>query len=255
MAKQIILNADLYPNPITERTDDYTAKPRITGTVRNLQIAERILQRGSEFRLETIEHILNMADQEKVTAIAEGNSVIDGVGQYLVNIMGSFIGEKATFDPTEHKLGVSYTIGKLLREALKDVSVVTGTASTGPFINSVTDSSTGDVNGLLTSASAAVIKGSNIRIIGDDAAIGVFLTKTGSDAPLKAPLLIHNNPSELTIMLPAMEDGEYTLSITTQYASGNRQVKAPRTYTFPTLLYVGEKPSSGGGEDDRPGEL
>ena len=51
-------------------------------------------------------------------------------------------------------------------------------------------------------------------------------------------------------MLPALENGEYTLSIVTQYGSSNKLVKEPRTYTFPVLLYVGDKP--GGGEDDRP---
>lgn len=49
MAEKIILTADLYDNAVTERKGDYTAKPRITGTVRNHQIAERILARGSEF--------------------------------------------------------------------------------------------------------------------------------------------------------------------------------------------------------------
>ena len=48
MAEKIILTADLYDNAVTERKGDYTAKPRITGTVRNHQIAERILARGSE---------------------------------------------------------------------------------------------------------------------------------------------------------------------------------------------------------------
>ena len=55
MAEKIILTADLYDNAVTERKGDYTAKPRITGTVRNHQIAERILARGSELRLDTIE--------------------------------------------------------------------------------------------------------------------------------------------------------------------------------------------------------
>lgn len=105
MAEEIILSADLYNNAVTERTDDYTAKPRVTGVVRNRQVAERIAARGSEFRVETVEHILNMADQEKVLAIAEGKSVIDGVGQFLVNIIGSFIGEKAPFDPNETQVG------------------------------------------------------------------------------------------------------------------------------------------------------
>ena len=51
-------------------------------------------------------------------------------------------------------------------------------------------------------------------------------------------------------MIPALKDGEYTLSIVTQSAAGNKLVKEPRTYVFPVLLYVGNKPGSGG--RDRP---
>ena len=39
------------------------------------------------------------------------------------------------------------------------------------------------------------------------------------------------------------------MSITTQAGTGNRTVKAPRTYTFPVALRVGPKESGGG---DRP---
>ena len=250
MAEEIILSADLYNNAVTERTDDYTAKPRITGTARNRQVAERIVARGSEFRGETIEHILNMADQEKALLISMGKSVVDGVGQYLVNISGPFIGETAPFDPAKNKLGVTYTIGKLLRDMLNSVKVETRKATTGPVINNIIDSTTGEENTQLTSASAAIINGENIRIDGEGKNIGVFFTKTGG-TPQKATLVIHNNPSQLTVLMPAMEDGEYTLSITTQYGHGGKQVKEPRTYTFPTLLYVGEKSGIG----DRPGIL
>lgn len=111
MAEKIILTADLYDNAVTERKGDYTAKPRITGTVRNHQIAERILARGSELRLDTIEYILGMGDQEKVTAIAEGKSVVDGVGQYMATLTGPFEGEKAAFDPAKtNSLPVMYPV-------------------------------------------------------------------------------------------------------------------------------------------------
>ena len=50
-----------------------------------------------------------------------------------------------------------------------------------------------------------------------------------------------------------LEDGEYTLSITTQYASGNRLLKAPRTGTLNVPLYVGTKPDDE--EEERPGGL
>ncbi len=250
MAEKIILTADLYDNAVTEKKGDYIAKAAITGTLRNEQIADRIVAKRTEYRKETIVNILDLADQEKVEAIAENKSVIDGVGQYLLSILGAFDGEKAPFDPAKHKLSATFIPSKKLRDRLSDVQVQTRPAITGPVINSITDSTTGELNGLLTSGSAAVINGSNIKVAGDAENVGVFLVPISGD-PLKCPLLIHNNPSQLTVMLPTLTDGEYTLSITTQSGAGNKLVKDPRTYTFPVLLYVGEKPG-GDDEDDRP---
>ena len=134
MAEQIILNTDLYDNLLTERKGDYTAKPRITGTLYNTDIAARIVAARTEYQHGTILNILDMADSHKVQAIAEGKSVVDGVGQYLVNVQGAFEGEKAQFEPGKHALGITYTMGKLLRETLKLVKVVVnGVAAVGPW--------------------------------------------------------------------------------------------------------------------------
>lgn len=251
MAEKTLLTADLYDNAFTERKGDYTAKIRITGTVRNKEIAERILNRGCEVRLDTIEYILGMSDEEKADAVAQGKSVIDGMGQYLPTVVGPFEGEKAAFDKAKNKLTASYTPGKLLRDKLSNVDVETRAAVTGPVINWLVDSTTNEKNMQLTSAAPAVISGANIKVVGDDPTVGVFFTKTDG-TPKKCPLLIHNNPSELTVMLPTLEDGEYMLSIVTQYGSSNKMVKEPRTYVFPVVLYAGNKPEGGGGEDDRP---
>lgn len=79
MAEQIILNTDLYDNLLTERKGDYTAKPHITGTLYNTDIAARIVAARTEYQHGTILNILDMADSHKVQAIAEGKSVVDGV--------------------------------------------------------------------------------------------------------------------------------------------------------------------------------
>lgn len=250
MEEQLILSVDLYENALTEKQGDYTGKPRITGTLRNPDIARRIIERGCEMRYDTLLYILNMSDEEKVKAVAEGKSVVDGVGQYIINVSGPFDGSTAPFDPAKHKLGVSYTMGKLLQAALKLVKVQTTQATTGPVINSIIDVTTGELNNHLTGGGPAVISGSNIKIAGDDPSVGIFLTKTGG-TPIKAGLLIHNNPSQITFMLPALEDGEYKLSLTTQYASSNKQVKDPRTNALPVLLLVG----TGGGDSESPGEI
>lgn len=248
MAEKIILNVNLYDNAVTETKGDYVGKLVVTGTLHNVDIANRIVTKRTEYRLETIVNILEIADQEKVNAIAEGKSVVDGVGQYLVNVGGSFDGEKAPFNPEYHKLGVAYTPGKLMRDTLKRVVVETRPAVTGPIINDIVDSTTGEKNLLLTSAGPAVISGANIKVVGSNPSVGIYLTPAKGES-IKAGVLIHNNPSQVTFMLPALENGEYTLSITTQYSAGNNTVKEPRTYTFPVLLYVGEIPDD---DDDRP---
>ncbi|MRY40258.1 DUF4469 domain-containing protein [Parabacteroides distasonis] len=253
MAEQIILNTDLYDNLLTERKGDYTAKPRITGTLYNTDIAARIVAARTEYQHGTILNILDMADSHKVQAIAEGKSVVDGVGQYLVNVQGAFEGEKAQFEPGKHALGITYTMGKLLRETLKLVKVVVNSvAAVGPVINTVTDSTSKAINGQLSSGGALVLGGVNLKIQGDDPSIGVYLTPTTEGAaPMKAPVVIANSPSQVIVQMPTLADGQYTVSLTTQY-SGSRNVKEPRTYTFPIILIVGE---GGGGDSESPDEI
>lgn len=215
MAEQIILNTDLYDNLLTERKGDYTAKPHITGTLYNTDIAARIVAARTEYQHGTILNILDMADSHKVQAIAEGKSVVDGVGQYLVNVQGAFEGEKAQFEPGKHALGITYTMGKLLRETLK-------------------------------------LGGVNLKLQGDDPSIGVYLTPTTEGAaPMKTPVVIANSPSQVIVQMPTLADGQYTVSLTTQYSAGSRNIKEPRTYTFPILLTVGE----GSGDSESPDEI
>ena len=246
--EKITLNVDLYDNIMTEQKGDYTGRARITGSLHNKEIAARIIKERTEYRQETIENILDLADQKKVEAIAEGKSVVDGVGQYIVTVRGSFLGENAQFDATKHSLGVSYTPGQLLRDQLKAVKVIcNGLAQTGPVINSITDSVTKSISQVMTSGGTAVISGSNIKILGDDPSVGIYLTKDEEGAvPLKVSVIVHNAPSQLTIMLPAIEAGKlYALSITTQYSGSNKALKTPRSYRFPILL--GDENAGGGG--------
>lgn len=251
--EKITLNVDLYNNIMTEREDDYTARPRITGSVHNKETAVRIQAKGLNYPVEMIENILNTGDICKAEAIAEGKSVIDGVGQYLPTIRGVFIGADAQFDPEKNSLGVSYTPGALVRNQLKKVQVACrGIAPTGPVINYVTDSTTGSVSEIITSSGPIVISCTNAKIVGEDPSVGVYLTADEEGAtPVKCPVIIRNTPSELTVMLPTIETGKmYALSVTTQYSGSNKSLKTPRTYRYPILLSDGK-----GGDDERPGEL
>ena len=248
MNKDTIVHVDLYDNPLTEKEGDYVGRVSINGSAHNAECAQRIIDKRSEYRLETILNIMDLVDQEKRALLAEGKSVIDGVGQFLPTISGSFDGPEAPFDAEKHKLSVSFTMGKALREALAQATVETREGSAGLVINSVFDPITNEMNGRIASYSNLVIKGDNIKIAGDNPSVGVFLTPSAGDA-IQARAITHNMPSELTILLPELADGDYTLSITTQWPSGGgKLLKEPRSYVFPIQLTV----DSDAGDDENP---
>ena len=250
MAEKTILTVDLYDNVLTEKAGDYSGKVSITGTVRNADIARRIIKERTEYRFETILNILELADQKKIEAIAEGKSLIDGVGQFLLNIIGSFE-EAAVFNADKNKFGITFTPGKALLDALKLLVPNFRIAKTGPVINNITDSTTQSVSQTLTPNAPAIISGSGLLLKGDDSSVGVYFTPDGDNqTPVKASLIVSNTTSQIIIQIPALPDGQYLLSITTQAGAGYSLVKEPRTYQYPILLSVGSQP--GGGEDDRP---
>lgn len=244
-------NAELYDNPLTEKVGDFIARPVVNKTTRNADIARRIVERGSELTEKTITYVLNTADEVKAAAVAQGESVVDGMGQYLVNITGPFDSATAKFDPSIHSLGASYNPGKVLRDMFARTTVnITKVASTGPLIGKVTDPKSNTVNDKLTPNQPCVIKGSNLKIVGDEAIVGVFFIKDDDKTSTPSPLLVHNNPSELTVMIPALADGLYRVRVVTNFTTGNKQTKDPRSTDFHILLTVGA-----GGDSESPDEI
>ena len=241
--EQHILYVDLYDNPLTPKAGDYSGRVASTGSVQNTSIGTRIAAKRTEYRPETIANILDLSDQEKIEALAAGQTVNSKLGTLVLQVEGSFDGEQAPFDKTKHRLTVSFSMSKQLREALDRLQISTRSASSGLIINNVKDAESQELNGLITSGGSLIISGVNIKVAGDDEQNGVFLIPSEGE-PIRARALVHNNPSQVTVLLPSLEDGEYTLSITTQY---NAMI-APIT-RFPIrgcIWYQGESNANAG---------
>jgi hypothetical protein len=146
------------------------------------------------------------------------------------------------FNPEKHTISFDFQQGSLLRKELGQVEVeIQGVAENQFYIAQVTDVKTGSVNDVLTPNRNLRIQGSKLKIAGENEANGVYFVNQASQARVKveASDIVNNNPSELIIVIPALEAGSYKLELATQYGSNSRNLlKEPRNAVFERILTV-----------------
>ena len=220
----------LVDNPLTEDPNDFTLKVKAGNMVTIEDIAKALQAEGCEFQLETLIDIINRADRIIRTKLLSGFSVGTGVFYAYPSVSGVWRDKNETFDDKRHKVGVNFQLSAALREGVKEVGVeVLGVSSAGPEISGVTDTWTGELNGLITPDEVVSVKGRNIQIIrvDDNSVVEVDMRR-----------LTVNNPSALSFRVPKLTPGDYYLELTTQFSSSNSVLKQSRTSRFEKVLNV-----------------
>ncbi len=240
----------LRPNLLTKDVDnDYVAEVSTVGkTLRNENIAQRIINEGSEIKYDTLLSIINQRDRIVREALQEGTSVLTQVCQLTPRVIGPWIGSTAKFDPEKHKITVTAVPSAELRKALQNVGVeVLVVKETSAYIGLVTDTLTNLTDGSITPGDDVLINGERIRVAGEAEGVGVFFVNAEGVATPVTRRLTQNDPKTVIARVPAdLADGNYTLRIVTQFSNSAVLLKEPRTIEYPILLTV----SKGGG--DRP---
>ena len=237
----------LTPNLLTKDIDnDYIAEVSTSKqTLRNEDIAQRIVDEGSEIKYDTLLSIINQHDRIIREAVCDGYSVLTGVGQYSPRVTGSWIGKSANFDPSVNKLTLDMVLSKEMRDALATVGVeVLGVKEGGgAAIGLVTDTLTEATDGTITPGEDILIEGAKIKIVGDPDLCGVYFIPR--DAPEETIYkverrLTQNDPSRIIARVPAeLAPGAYTLRIVTQFSNSTQLLKEPRTLEYELPLGVG----------------
>jgi hypothetical protein len=85
----------------------------------------------------------------------------------------------------------------------------------------------------------AWIRGGKVKIAGPHPDNGVYIVNTMTKARIKLAdsSLVQNKPSELLILLPALDPGTYQIEVTTQYTN-SVLLKEPRTTRFECIFTV-----------------
>ena len=233
-----MLKYTLQENLLTERPDDYMAQTISTRSYDKEAIIALILRRGTLLTRTDVLAVLNVLEETVADIIKDGGTINLPLFNTSFSISGVFDGPMDTFDGGRHKLNVNLSKGTLLRNTEKQVLFTkTDAATPASAIIEIKDVVSDTINHMLTPGGVIQLWGSNLKLAGDHADVGLwFMPETGE--AIRAEVIITNKPASLIAMIPAaLTPGSYTLRIVTQY-SGGTLLKTPRVSVSDKKLIV-----------------
>ncbi|MGQ1890027.1 DNA-binding domain-containing protein [Thermophagus sp. OGC60D27] len=235
------IKARLYDNPLTENPNDFIARVDSERTLNTREVCESAVTRGgADTTADRMEHDVGLFFKEMSYRLCDGFFINTGYFSAGTGIRGVFNSPHETFNPDKHSLFINFNQGALLRQELSNIQVeIIGLGDTDAKILEVEDVKTGSVNDVITPSRNLRIRGSRIKLAGDNEQVGVsFVSEsTGEVIKVDSADVVVNKPAELIILTPDLPAGAYRLQIVTQYGK-NVLLKEPRTALFDEVLTV-----------------
>jgi hypothetical protein len=242
MAKKLKVNVELYDLLITSRKSDRTGRVISTGSQGIDDLIAIAVERRTDLNAVTLKASYLILKEIALEGVRNAKQVEFGLTHNRLGVGGVFVGDHAGWDSEKNSLFLHAIPTLETRNALKDIDVeVLGMASSGLYVNTLTDVSSGKVNEHLTPGGGVNLTGVKIKIAGTAPGVGIFLTEinTGTETPIPPESILINDPSKITFIVPAgLPTGDYRLSITTQFSTSKATLKDPRTYVFESVLTV-----------------
>ncbi|GHT23758.1 hypothetical protein FACS189430_07540 [Bacteroidia bacterium] len=233
-----ILKAWLVKNNLTPDPSDFAGLVESFGSIAVEGLIDELVKEGMELKRETVMDVVTRYNRKCVDMALRGYNVNTGLVHLHATIKGVF--HNKTWNPDENSLHISISQGAELRKAAAATTVeIIGEHADLIALFGITDVSTGATDGTLTRGFNAEVKGTYIKIAGDDESCGVYLRnhETGEDFQFPVANIALNEPSRLLLLIPpTMDEGTYELRVTTQYMSNNKFLKTPRSAVFSAPL-------------------
>lgn len=237
---QITLKAWIRKNHLTEDPNDFAASVISNGSATTADIVKALVKEGMEIKPETAIDIISRFNRKASELVLSGFNVNTGLVYMRPVIKGAFYGNN--WSPETNPVYIAMNQGADLRKAVSETVVQILSEQADPMsIFSITNSATGNAEGILTAGKNVEIKGTFIKVAGDLPECGIAFKNisTGDIVKLQASDYVLNEPSRLLLLIPAdMPKGEYDLSITSQFANTSTLLKTARTVSanFPIVI-------------------
>ena len=224
---------DLRENTITQDVkEDYVAIPRKMLSLTPKDLAKWIAEERTEYRIDTIENIINIYEDMLIKALCGGNTYVSRVAQYQPSITGVFSGT-GEIDPDKNKCQINITASSDLKKKLQEDVILEFSGRKldlgGANIAEILDMTTGKTDGTVTPGGMVQLKGS----------IGKLTLYNDSESGEEVSVLGVNEPSKIIFVFPTgLLAGNYRLEIETYYTQGSVLLKEPRTLVCPVTLKI-----------------
>ena len=237
----------LYPNRMNVAASarpSYYARLICRGTCTNEDIVNDIMTGGvnGDLSKEQLLRAAELLKNARLSRIADGYAVDDGISRMQACVTGSFNSATDTFSIERHAIGLSSRATAAAKEILSVLRpVIRQGNSTKPVITKVLDHESGRSD-TLTRGGFLDIRGANIRIGGTAEEVGLYFTHTedsGKDVKLTADKLGTNKASHIACVVPqALSEGCYRIKIVTQFINIRILRNEPMTFLLETPLTV-----------------
>lgn len=241
------LNAQLMDNNVTGTKNDKILSLVTAGTADKQRIISEIMETNPGFEREIVEAVLNIEQRVMQKLLLTGFRVNNGLYSAVAQFTG--VVEGMAWDSERNSVYISIIQGKELREAINATTVnIIGEKGATMYVASGQDTATRAAGFVAASGHNYTLNGAKIKLQGTDPSVGITLTSaSGTVTPVALDTLAVNEPKRLIFRIPeGLADGEYTLTVTTQY-NGGYLLKTPRSVEQSLILGEYEDDGNGGG--------
>jgi hypothetical protein len=235
------LKAWLKKNYLTPEKNDFTAVIESFGSINPDGIVDELAADGMELKPETVRDVISRYNRKCIDLTLRGYNVNTGIVYMHATIKGVFYDK--TWNPEHHRLHVAISQGTDLRAAVAETTVeIMGEHPDPIALFTITDLSTGKTDGSITRGFNAELKGTYIKIAGEDESCGIYFHNidTLEDTKLEPQYIAVNDPSRILFITPStLADGTYELSVITQFTGANKTLKHPRSVSLGYQVTIG----------------
>ena len=233
---------ELYDLAITPGSNKCFAKVVTSKYLKEDDLVRIAVQRRTELNASTLRSALEILNEVAMNELLNGASVNFGPGIFKLAVSGAFNPNLPEWNAGKHKIVLQVTPTTKLYRKMEQIEVkIRGMAPVKTSIYTVKDFATANINECLTRDNIVEIKGTKLKIAGENISNGISLIHiaSGNTTLIRAEQLAHNFPRSILFMVPRdIEPGDYHLEITTQYSNAKTRTKEPRNYRFSSILKV-----------------